>query len=197
MKRLQVRIPLCVRDQDHLLIPQEGDEYLAEEGVSFFGSLSVVFDAEDHTTFKRTGDYQQDLMIEEVISLQEAFGGYSLTLLHLDGIVKNLTIPSDIVIPHGSWFKCAGLGLPYINSHSLLTNGDLVVHFTVIFPDSLDPQDLSRLKDLLRSYPNHPSHEDASLVEQTAIMIPFLSDHITSQPEDEWYDESNEQSVGD
>jgi DnaJ family protein A protein 2 len=96
----------------------------------------------DNTSiFKRNG---LDLILEKQVSLKEALCGFAFEVKHVNG--KSYTInnnPGSIVTP--AYFKTIpNMGLTR-DGHT----GNLVITFDVVFPETLDLETITKLKEIL------------------------------------------------
>ena len=96
----------------------------------------------DGTFFRRKG---KDLFWKEVLSLREAWmGDWTRNLTHLDGHVVRLGRQRGEVIQPFAIETIKGQGMPIYHDGHLHEHhggedfGDLVVEYTVIFPDQMD-----------------------------------------------------------
>lgn len=129
-----------------------------------------------HSEFQRDRLKKEDLVMKQTIQLSEAISGsYSLMLTLLDGRAIRLQVSTGNCISHDSWLRAEGLGLPSSDS----TRGDLLIHFSVSFPESIDPSQAATLRDALFM------QCEETLSDEKAIMIPYKSDHLTYMEESE------------
>ncbi|KAF5744927.1 DnaJ [Tripterygium wilfordii] len=112
------------------------------------GDIVFVLQQKEHPRFKRKGD---DLFVEHTLSLTEALCGFRFVLTHLDG--RQLLIksnPGEVVKPDS--FKAINdEGMPVYQRPFM--KGKLYIHFTVDFPDSLAPDQVKKLEEILPSRP--------------------------------------------
>ena len=95
----------------------------------------------NNTDFKRNG---LDLVIERKISLKEALCGFSFILKYVNG--KTYTInnsPGSIVTP--AYFK----SIPNMGLTREGHTGNLVITFEVVFPESLNMDQIEKLLEIL------------------------------------------------
>lgn len=131
------------------------------------GDVVLVIVPREHEVFKRV---HVDLIIEKKISLLDALCGCTLHIKHLDGRVLKITSPPGEVIKPDA-FKCIkdeGMpvhGRPY-------QKGNLYVRFTVVFPDSLSPDVVAKLR--AAGLPNNVADDtpmDTDDVEEVVQMV--------------------------
>jgi len=116
----------------------EGDQRPDEQP----GDIHFIVQTAPHSTFERRGDHLRSGL---AISLREALVGFERRLRHLDG--HEVVIKRDRVTRPGLEMTLAGEGMP---KHGDLSSfGDLVVVFTVIFPDSITETQRKAFAELL------------------------------------------------
>lgn len=103
------------------------------------GDLIFILEQKEHNTFKRIGT---DLFFEKTVSLVEALCGAHFHLPHLDDRI--LEVASSGVIKPDSWACIRGEGMPMQGRP--FQKGNLYVHFTVEFPDLVNPQQAAALR---------------------------------------------------
>lgn len=107
-------------------------------------NLVVMLQMEIHRDFTRNGN---DLHVKRNITLAEALCGFQFKLQHLDG--RELTVRrqrGEITRP-GEMNMIKGEGMPLKGKGN--SNGDLFVHLSITYPDSLTPEQLSVLQAAL------------------------------------------------
>jgi len=96
------------------------------------GDVILVCDVQADERFIRKGD---DLMSEQEVPLQVAICGGSFTFQHLGGRCVRVHVARGMVLAPGA-FKCVlGEGMP--KRHNPHLHGDLILRFSVEFPESL------------------------------------------------------------
>lgn len=111
----------------------------------------VLQQKKEHPKFKRKGD---DLFAEHTVSLTEALCGFQFVLTHLDGrklLIKSK--PGEIVKPDSSK-AINDEGMPVYQTPFM--KGNLYIHFTVEFPDSLSPEQVKALEAVLPAKASSP-----------------------------------------
>jgi DnaJ-related protein SCJ1 len=95
-----------------------------------------------HKVFTRSGD---NLLAEITITLKEALTGFKRSLVHLDG--KEIIISAEVgeVIAPLSKRVMRGQGMPIFGDFG---SGDLILTFQVVFPTSLESDQVSRLREI-------------------------------------------------
>lgn len=144
-KVLEVIVEKGMQNGQKITFPGEADE--APDTIT--GDIVFVLQQKEHPKFKRKGD---DLFMEHTLSLVEALCGFRFILTHLDG--RQLLIKSDpgeVVKP--DQFKAINdEGMPVYQRAFM--KGKLYIHFTVDFPDSLDPDQIKALQAVLPPRPS-------------------------------------------
>ncbi|KAL6124780.1 hypothetical protein ACLB2K_077289 [Fragaria x ananassa] len=139
-KVLEVHVEKGMQNGQRITFPGEADE--APDTVT--GDIVFVLQQKEHPKFKRKGD---DLFYEHTLSLMEALCGFQFVLTHLDS--RQLLIkshPGEVVKP--DQFKAINdEGMPMYQRAFM--KGKLYTHFTVEFPDSLNPEQCKTLEAVL------------------------------------------------
>ncbi|XP_022749547.1 dnaJ homolog subfamily B member 1-like isoform X2 [Durio zibethinus] len=104
--------------------------------------LVFVIDEKPHGFYKRDGN---DLVVNQRVSLAEALGGTTISLISLDG--RNLSFPVTDIINPGYELVVAGEGMPIAKEPG--NRGDLRIKFEVKFPTRLTPEQRAGLKRAL------------------------------------------------
>ena len=123
-RRLEVRIPVGVRDGQRIRLAGQGG---AGQGGGPSGDLYLKMSVRAHPFFTRDGD---DLRAELPVALHEALLGAEVTVPTLKGSVS-LRIPPET--QNGRTIRLAGQGLPRTGGGS----GDLFVTVKVVLPTKL------------------------------------------------------------
>ncbi|XP_051177869.1 dnaJ protein homolog ANJ1 [Lolium perenne] len=143
-KVLEVVVEKGMQHSQKITFPGEADE--APDTVT--GDIIFVLQQKEHPKFKRKGD---DLFYEHTLTLTEALCGFQYVLTHLDG--RQLLIksnPGEVVKPDS--FKAINdEGMPMYQRPFM--KGKLYIHFTVDFPDSLNPDQCKALETILPPKP--------------------------------------------
>ena len=139
-KVLEVIVEKGMQNGQKITFPGEADE--APDTVT--GDIVFVLQQKEHPKFKRKGD---DLFVEHTLSLVESLCGFQFILTHLDGrqlLIK--TLPGVVVKP--DQFKAINdEGMPMYQRPFM--KGKLYIHFSVEFPDSLNPEQCKALEGVL------------------------------------------------
>ena len=134
-------------------LKSKGD-YIQELDVQ--GDLVIQLQEEEHERFQRKNN---DLFISVDIPLEEALCGTIYKLKHLNNTDIYLNI--DKIIKPNYIMKVIGKGMPLLTDNGIIY-GDLLVHFNLIFPYRLTPEERSALKDIFKienKYSNKEAHD--------------------------------------
>ena len=136
--KLNIQIPQGIQNDEVQVLENQGNS--ANESIR--GDVHIRFKVEKHALFKREGN---DLHYFANISLKDAICGFNMTINHLNG--KTLTMNNNTnptVIKPNYKKTVPGLGM--------ITNGvvgNLIIEFTIEFPDEYSQDIVEKLKDLL------------------------------------------------
>ena len=103
----------------------------------------------DHPKYKRKNN---DLYIEEKITLSEALTGVELYIDHLDG---PLSVKISEIVKPNQMFQVFSKGMPIKQDDKTLTDGNeddfgnLIIDLIIIFPESLNDKQMGYLKKIL------------------------------------------------
>lgn len=106
------------------------------------GDIKLIVALENNTPFLRKG---MDLLYKKTITLKEALVGFSFEVQHVNGkmISINNQVNQTIVKP-GYSKTIPGLGMIRDNN-----TGNLIIEFSVEFPESLTEDQLAKLREIL------------------------------------------------
>jgi hypothetical protein len=134
---IYVSIPKGIDDNEIIMLRDKGN-IINEQNK---GDIKLFIKVENTTSFKRNG---LDLIFEKQVTLKEALCGFAFELKHING--KSYTInnnPGSIVTP--AYFK----SIPNMGLTRDGDTGNLVITFEVVFPETLDLDKISKLKEIL------------------------------------------------
>ena len=105
------------------------------------GDIKLFINVENNTNIKRDG---LNLKIKKEITLKEALTGFKFDIKHVNG--KTYTINNDTgnIIPSNYIKEIEKLGM----TRESIT-GNLIIKFSVIFPEKLTEEQISKLKEIL------------------------------------------------
>lgn len=156
---IEVFVPPGTADEKKITIMGEGDEEPEAER----GDVVVVVKEQNHPFFTRKGN---DLHITHTLTLGEALCGFSFHLPTLSADKHSLLVSSSEgeVIQPDSIRVIKNHGMPKYNTP--LSKGDLVIHFTVEYPDrnSLSPQQQLLLSVIFARPPPLAEREEHEVV---------------------------------
>lgn len=138
VETILINIPPGINDNESLVIKNQGN--IGPNDIR--GDIKITIQIKNNTIFTRN---EMDLIYTKHISLKESLCGFSFEVQHLNGKslnMNNMSNPS-VVKPH---FKkvVPGLGM---NRNG--QTGNLVIELLVDFPDSLTPEQMEKLKEIL------------------------------------------------
>lgn len=147
-KVLEVHVDKGMSNNQKITFRNMADEIPKMEA----GDINFIIQEKEHDLFKRKGN---DLLLTKVVSLNQALCGFSWKINHLDGrqiVMKSR--PGEIIKPEMNTDEA----LPFVKvlkdegmpSHgNPFVKGNLYVMFRVEFPDSLPPDVIAQLKQIL------------------------------------------------
>jgi DnaJ-class molecular chaperone len=135
---IQLEFPKGIDDNTTILLKDKG--HIVNDSLK--GDVKVVFNVVNHTIFTRNG---LDLHIKKNISLKESLCGFNLEIQHLNGklLAINNHVNNTIIKPN---YKKT---IPNFGMTREQTTGNLIIEFIVDFPDSLSPETVETLKNIL------------------------------------------------
>ena len=138
IEKVIINIPAGIDENDTLVIKNKGNS-ISED---LIGDLHVKVKIVNNSIFKRQG---LDLILQHKLTLKEALCGFSIDMPHLNGkmlCLNNMNNPT-VITPH---YKrvVPGLGMTRENA-----TGNLIIEFSVEFPESLTNEQINALKDVL------------------------------------------------
>ena len=134
---IYIPIPAGV-DNNEIIILREKGNILAENNK---GDIKVFIKIQNDTEFIRNG---LDLMLNKTISLKDALCGFAFDMNFLDGRIFKLNNNVGNIIANNYNKVIPGLGMKR-EDHV----GNLLINFTVTFPDQLSAEQIEALKNIL------------------------------------------------
>jgi DnaJ-class molecular chaperone len=125
-------------DENEIIIIRDKGNYVND---NCKGDIKIFVKVTNHTEFKRIG---LDLVIDKEITLKDALCGFSLVLKHLNGKSYTLNNSTGSIIKPNYHKVISGMGLKR-EGHT----GNLVIQFSIKFPDSLTEEQINKLKTVL------------------------------------------------
>ena len=157
---------------------KNGDNIIVKEGGNYIPELDIIEDLiiqvieQSDEIYKRKGD---DLYIEHTLSLVESLCGCVISINHMDDI---LNFKIDNIIKPNTLYKLEGKGMPIkYNENELSENdksnkyGDLIIDFTILFPQKLD----DKRKDILKKVFNYVGGTESENTE-TSLIVKYYKD---------------------
>jgi len=141
VKRLEVKIPLGVKDGSRVRIAGKGGQGYGGTR----GDLYLVVSVKPHRLFERKGD---DLYVEVAVPLTVAVLGGEVQVPTLKGRLA-LKIPPET--QNGRAFRLAGQGMPHLGNSS---RGDLLAKVNVLLPAKLSAEEKKLFEQLRQLRPN-------------------------------------------
>ncbi|KAB2073998.1 hypothetical protein ES319_A07G123700v1 [Gossypium barbadense] len=185
-KVLEVIVEKGMQNGQKITFPGEADE--APDTIT--GDIVFVLQQKDHPKFKRKGE---DLFVEHTLALTEALCGFQFVVTHLDGrqlLIKS--IPGEVVKPDS--FKAINdEGMPLYQRSFI--KGKMYIHFTVEFPDSLNPDQIKALEAILPPKPtSHLTDMELDECEETTLHDVNIEEEMRrkQQVAQEAYDEDED-----
>lgn len=190
-KVLEVNVEKGMLHGQKITFPGEADE--APDTVT--GDIVFVLQQKEHPKFKRKGE---DLFYEHTLSLTESLCGFRFVLTHLDG--RQLLIksnPGEVIKP--DQFKAIDdEGMPIYQRPFM--KGKMYIHFTVEFPDSLNPDQVKALEAILPPKPTMTLTDmELDECEETTMHDVNMEEEMRrkqTQAQQEAYDEDDEPQGG-
>ena len=130
---LEVNIPCGFPAKDKIVFHGKGNEHPD----ALAGDIAVVITVLEDPVFRRANN---DLHVEQKISLGESLTGFSFNLKHVNGQEITLESPRGKVVNNTQVMKIPHLGMRAFKT--LHSYGDLYVHFQVQMPESISEQQI-------------------------------------------------------
>jgi DnaJ-class molecular chaperone len=135
---MYINIPAGIDDNEIILMKDQGHSI----NENCRGDIKIIVQVKNETAFKRQG---LDLVIKKTISLKEALCGFSFEIHHINGKTLNLNNKTNPTIVKPNYKKTvAGLGMNRDGTY-----GNLIIEFDVVFPDSLNPEQIKLIGDII------------------------------------------------
>jgi len=138
IETITLDIPRGIDDNEMMILRERGNAM----NESVRGDLKLVFQISNATPFTRNG---MDLYIQKKITLKESLCGFVMEIPHLNGkmLSMNNTTNSTVIKPN---YKKVVPNLGMVKEGQ---TGNLVIEFLVEFPDSISPEGIERLREIL------------------------------------------------
>jgi DnaJ-class molecular chaperone len=151
---LTVLVEKGMEHQQQIPFRGEGDQH---PDIDVPGDIVIVLQQIKHEKFVRD---ESDLHIQQTITLAEALCGFQFLVTHLDG--RQLLVRSDPgqIIKPGEKKCVPNEGMPVHKQPNKF--GDLIIQFTVLFPERMEESQIERLRTVLPPPKNLDVEYDAN-----------------------------------
>jgi DnaJ family protein A protein 2 len=119
-----------------------------EEDVKEPGDLIFQFHLRSKSDGSKWQRANNDLLIEETITLEEALCGFTKEIKHPSSKTPKINIKSNKIINYHTYYNIKGLGF---KSHMGSQNGDLKIKFNIEFPKNLSEENKNKLRDIIKT----------------------------------------------
>ena len=134
---IYVSVPQGIDDGEIIVLHDKGNMISENQK----GDVKVFIKISNDTNFKRSG---LDLILEKNISLKESLCGFTFEIKYINGTSYTLNNNKGNIIPPEYRKVYPNMGLTR-GDHK----GNMVIHFHVNFPESLTPEQIAKLIEVL------------------------------------------------
>ena len=134
---IYIPIPLGI-DNNEIIILREKGNILSDTNK---GDIKIFIKIQNDTDFIRNG---LDLVLNKTISLKDALCGFVFDLKYLDGRVFKINNTTGNIITNNYNKVLKGMGMRRDNHI-----GNLIINFTVTFPEKLTNEQMDSLREIL------------------------------------------------
>lgn len=134
---IYITIPKGIDDNEIILLKDQGN--VANENCR--GDIKIFVHVDNNTGLQRNG---LDLLYEKKISLKDSLCGFAFELKYINGKSYTINNQRGNIIPPNFTKVIPNMGLTR-DAHT----GNLLIHFSVEFPESIDPEKIEKLSELL------------------------------------------------
>jgi len=134
---IYIPIPLGI-DNNEIIILREKGNILSDTNK---GDIKIFIKIQNDTDFTRNG---LDLVLNKTISLKDALCGFVFDLKYLDGRVFKINNTTGNIITNNYNKVLKGMGMRRDNHI-----GNLIINFTVSFPEKLTNEQMNSLREIL------------------------------------------------
>ncbi|KAJ6309704.1 hypothetical protein OIU76_014607 [Salix suchowensis] len=184
-KVLEIIVEKGMQNGQKITFPGEADE----APYTVTGDVVFVLQQKEYPKFKRKGD--DHFCGTYSLSLSEALCGFQFVLKHLDG--RQLLIKSKIgeVVKPDSFEGMPMYQRPFMK-------GNLYIHFTVDFPDSLTPDQVKAIETILPRPSRQLTDMELDECEETTLHDVNIEEEMRRKQQawEEAYDEDEEMPHG-
>ncbi|KAF8124017.1 hypothetical protein EV363DRAFT_725032 [Boletus edulis] len=142
------------------------------------GDVVIVIEEKPHEKFKRQ---ENNLITELEVDLLTALAGGDVAIKHLDDRALLIRFLPGEVVKNDSIKVIRSQGMPSQRHHE---PGDLIVKFTVKFPDTIDPSKVSLLEQALPRRVPMPIFPKSVHVEEVDLEEPDVRSRASAMEED-------------
>ena len=129
------------------------------------GDLVFVLEQKEHAEFKRIGT---DLFLEKSVGLMDALAGAHFHISTLDGRALEVSSAGQVIKPD-AWMCVREEGMPIQGRP--YEKGNLYIHFTVEFPDTVTEAQVAALRSAFGPATNGVAPMDAEHVEEVSLTV--------------------------
>lgn len=137
IETMLIDIPKGIDNNEVIVLKDRGNVVNGSKG-----DLHLVFQIQNNTSFIRNG---LDLQIQKKISLKEALCGFIIEIPHLNGKMLSMNNMTNCTVIKPNYKKI----VPNLGMVKEGQTGNLVIEFILEFPDSISPEVVEKLKELL------------------------------------------------
>jgi DnaJ-class molecular chaperone len=137
LETIYVTVPAGIDENEIIVLRDKGN--VLNEQVK--GDVKIFIKINNDTKFKRSG---LDLIFDKKITLKEALCGFSFEIKYINGKSYTLNNNKGNIIPPDYKKVYQGMGLTR-GEHK----GNMIIHFQVEFPESLNAEQIERLTEVL------------------------------------------------
>ena len=134
---LYVKIPPGVDENEIIMLPKKGN-VISDTNK---GDVKIFVKIDNKTEYQRNG---LDLIYCKTISLKEALCGFEFTMKYVDGRKFQITNNMGNIITPGHKKVIPKMGMKRDDNV-----GNLVIDFTIVFPETLKPEQIDQIKEHL------------------------------------------------
>lgn len=138
IETIQIDIPKGIDNDEGILLRDKGN--VASESMK--GDLKIMFLIKNTTQFTRNG---LDLHVQQKISLKEALCGFVFEIPHLNGKKISMNNKTNCTVIKPNYKKV----VPNLGMSREGQTGNLIIEFLVEFPDSISPDVIEKLNEIL------------------------------------------------
>ena len=138
IENIQIDIPKGIDNDEGILLRDKGN--VASESMK--GDLKIMFLIKNTTPFTRNG---LDLHVQQKISLKEALCGFVFEIPHLNGKKISMNNKTNCTVIKPNYKKV----VPNLGMSREGQTGNLIIEFLVEFPDSISPEVVEKLNEIL------------------------------------------------